>query len=535
MLTSRKFGGGFVADMPGLGKTLTFLALLVVERQLCILWNEVNRSRGAKDGKHLPATGQFEDDVCPSQRERPGWIACPCTSSSPTSRMQAKPGVRIAIVPVSLMSNWREQWKEHIDDSREDLAMQLLLAHQESVAYRTDTSQMADFAANVSALRANKVVKAPDSAREGQERFLVLTTAKAYDAWIDKFKYGGPRTTVVIPELNVLRTKFMWARGGFKYNIQFGIACVDESHEEYTINKGRAGVLARLPGNPWCWGYSGTPFDKSPRCLEGVLYALEKQAIKTDQQSLASGWAQNEELKPFKREVFDRLCKDFEHYVRFRTSNADALDGFVKKFSLFISTFMIRRTTETQWFGHSLVALKPSFHRDIVFAHNEEYDEEIKALTPEIEADIADRLQKLQALWDNTIESKRTPERPTVLGFNNSIHAQYKLRILATAPALIRLTTGENALTLKTDELKQWRSHLMLSPYEGHIDDIFFSSPKLLYLADLIEELDRHKDMEGREEKMIIVTNFNCIAFIVKLVSLASTHPPQIVSMLIDL
>lgn len=516
MLNSRRFGGGFVADTPGLGKTFVFLSLIVVERQLCILWDEVNQSRKTKDGKHLPLTGQLADDVCPSRNDRPGWIACPCVFSNPTSQMPAQPGVRIAIVPTSLMSNWRVEWRKAIDTTCEDLDMRLLLAHEGSVADRAEMNEMAIWPANITALRADKVEKAPDSAKANQDRFLVLTTAQSYDAWIERFKYGGQR--VMVQELNVLRTKYGWT-SGFKQNIQFGIACVDESHEEYNIEKGRGGVLGRLPGNPMCWGYSGTPLDKSPRCLEGVLWALEKQAKKIDIESVASGWAQSHEMKNFRREVFDKACKEFESGIRSGTFNAAILENLEKQLLPFLSTFMIRRTPESRWFGHPLLALNSNLHRDVFLMHNEKYDKEIKALTPEIEADAADRLQKLQAMWDKAPEIQRPLERPRALGFNNKIHTQYKLRILATCPALIKLTTGENALTLKTDELRKWRGgNEKNSPYAKNIIEIFENSPKLMWLRECILDIEKHRDIDGAEQKMIIITNFNCIAFIVKLV-----------------
>jgi hypothetical protein len=367
-------------------------------------------------------------------------------------------------------------------------------------------------------LRANRVNKDPDSAKPGQERFLVLTTAQSYDAWIEKFKYGGSRSHVMVPEVSRLRTKIIWT-AGFKYNIEFGIACADESHEDYNIDNGRAGVLARLPGNPICWGYSGTPLEKSPRCLEGVLWALEKQARKIDMESLASGWAQSIEMKGFKREVFDKMCKDFDSCSKSGTTDAATLNDLRQRLLPFLTTFMIRRTPEVRWFGHPLVSLNSNLHRAIFLNHNDKYDEQIKTLKPEIEADAAARLKKVQDLWDKAPSTKRSLSRPISLGFNNTIHTQYKLRILATCPALIKLTTGENALTLKTDELKKWRgNNEKNSPYAKNLAEIFENSPKLMWLRDCILDMERRRDADGEEQKMIIISNFNVIAFILKLV-----------------
>lgn len=115
MMTSRRLGGGFLADSMGLGKTLSFLAFFVLERQLCILWDTVIKSRKANDGEHLLEDQQAKNDVCPTARQK-GWIICPCASSSPTSRMPPKKGVRLACVPGELVKSWWGEWKKHVDD-----------------------------------------------------------------------------------------------------------------------------------------------------------------------------------------------------------------------------------------------------------------------------------------------------------------------------------------------------------------------------------------------------------------------------------
>lgn len=106
MIQSRNAGGGIVGDSPGLGKTLTYLALLVVERQLSILWNQVELSRLNGDTLHLPEKGQYIGAVCPSP-PGPGWICCPCVNAGPTSKLPSMPGVRMALVPASLVGNVR--------------------------------------------------------------------------------------------------------------------------------------------------------------------------------------------------------------------------------------------------------------------------------------------------------------------------------------------------------------------------------------------------------------------------------------------
>lgn len=191
MVTSRSMGGGFVADAPGLGKTLEFMALLVVERQLCILKAELaeSLSKGnskkniglTADGKHLNDEPHQSLDICPSLKMRPGWIKCPCMKSSPAYRLDPIPGVRLAVVPEALMTNWRKEWDTHIDLDSE-LDMRLLLAHQGSQV-NSKIKEMAYDPGNVNMLKASfpRNNDTQNNARAGQERFLVLTTAVAYE------------------------------------------------------------------------------------------------------------------------------------------------------------------------------------------------------------------------------------------------------------------------------------------------------------------------------------------------------------------
>ena len=515
MVNSRRNGGGFVADTMGLGKTLTFLALIVVERQLCILWDDVEKSRAANDGRHLQMR-QLHADVCPTAEERLGWITCPCDLSSPTSRLPKQSGVRIALLPASLMPSWRKQWKEHIAPDDPVLDMRLLIAHEDSLASAT-TQEMANWPVNINALKATKTSRGPDIAKPSQEKFLILATAQSYDALIAKFRYGGPGTKVEALQPNILKTKLAYKAGYYKYNIQFGLGVADESHQDPKAGDGRTGILARLPGNAFIWGYSGTPLESTPRNLEGMLWALEQQAVKADPTLAASGWVQNPYMKQFKHDVFDGICKEYDILVKVKDWNSEPL---MQRILPFLTTFMIRRTADTQWFGHELVKLKPNVHSDIYFEHNDKYEHEILALQPELDAAKAMALEKLQKMWDSKPANKRAPRRPVVLSWTNYVNMQYKLRILATCPSLIKLTTGENALTLKNDEMRQWRGkEEKNSPYARNIQEIFENSPKLLWLRKHIVDAEPYADVDGKEQKFIIMTHFNCIAHIVKLVS----------------
>lgn len=251
MVTSRSLGGGFLADAPGLGKTVEFLAFLVVERQLSFLRAEVSNSASKGSSRRHPGLTADENhlnngmheaqDICPSMRRRPGWIKCPCMKSSPASRFEAIPGVRIAIVPEPLMTNWRKEWYEHVDVKSKELGMRLLIAHKGSVGNAT-TEEKGDHALNINILKATfSKGEIPDKAKPNQEKFFVLTTVLGYQTWINNFAYQNK---------SGLRNSLRLKRGddGKRYQIEFGIACADECHEKYRVGDGTGVTLVKLPG-----------------------------------------------------------------------------------------------------------------------------------------------------------------------------------------------------------------------------------------------------------------------------------------------
>lgn len=386
---------------------------------------------------------------------------------------------------------------------------------------RLPQAEMADLATNVSLLRATKQKRDNDSALPGQERYLVLATAQSYDSWMDRFKYGGHGTSIETLQSSIRGSRLLWKAGGTKYQIQFGIACADECHEDHHVQSGRARILARLPGNPYCWGYSGTPFDHSPRCLEGILSSIEQQGKRFDPTDPSTRWSHMEHYKQFTHDKFDRLCSNYGGHLKLKENKMqENFEKILEGILTFLTTFVIRRTEDSKWFGHELLVLKPSVHTDVTLAHNDAWDEQIQALEPSFRAEVEMRILTLQKDWKKTPADQRRRRYPEFLGFRNTAYTKYKLRILATCPSLVRFMTGKNALTLRNDETKQWfGKNERSSPYWINIREIYENSPKLIWLRKFLQALDRNKDVDGNEQKVIILTNFYCISLIIKIVS----------------
>ncbi|KAE9363422.1 hypothetical protein N431DRAFT_357289 [Stipitochalara longipes BDJ] len=511
MMTSRVLGGGFLADDMGLGKTLSFLAYIVVERQLSVLHREVIKSRAAKDGKHLQ---EGEEGNCPTS-SKPGWIACPCSSASPTSRMPPQSGLRMACVPQGLVGQWWAQWKTHVDVSDGELAMKIVVDHPATFnnisITITDRLSSGETAQNTTRMQAErcrvKDGKVDDRPKEYQEAYLLLTTKETYSKFAKKFETSG--------QIHDLKKRGEW-KPGTRSSLIFGIAMIDECHEEYFKNKGRAQILTNLPTcntmiRPFVWGYSGTPFSQTPRGVEGVLWAIEKHSLKSDPN--------------FKWEKLDAICKEYDTQIKSNKRDDESVDRILAAFKPFLTRFMIRRTAETKWFGgRSLIKLQPHVHQDVFLKPNDNFDALIPAFEAKFDSDREDVLEQFQGKWDNFPESRRSDIRPTTLGFNVICRISWRSRVLATFPYLFKLATTDveaDRLALTVEEVQSFKSAIdkkeFNSPYGRHLKRIIEGSPKCMWLYNLIPQILSQKDVDGNCQKLVILTNFPQVAFILKL------------------
>ncbi|KAK0103145.1 hypothetical protein ONS96_005754 [Cadophora gregata f. sp. sojae] len=535
MRNSRDIGGGFVADEMGLGKTLSFLAYIVVERQLAFLWEQVEKSRAQKsgtDGTHLQPGEAGLDAVCPSMGfYGKGWIACPCASPV-TSALAAKPGVRLAIVPPSLVPTWVEQWDTHVDIVNTLLQMSLVIAHDGSNPTTLDgkmdnrDGRHPAVMRRVQANRINFTQRArntdvhffPDQAQVGQERILVVTTRDHYNkTWATKFEY---KTQIMPEDKNGVEDLYKGKSPGVVY----GIAMIDECHEDWQKNKGRSAIAASLPkyGRPFVWGYSGTPLNATPRSIEGILWAIESLWPKRDRSDKTRTGLEQEQDSDLWRycwKTLNNICVEFESEVKKGSGNQIIFQDFYLRYKPFLTLLMIRRTTDTTWFGHPLIRLMPHVHQDIILAHNTQYDEKIEQFRWLINAEIEEKLGAMRKEWRSG-NPTTTAKMPVKFSFNSETRLRYKERLFATFPYLSVLgaISHPDHLDLTVEELKKFRGvDEKRNPYYKHLKNITETSAKMMWLYNFINELDKTEDVNGEEQKVVIISEFNQVAFILKL------------------
>lgn len=256
----------------GLGKTLSFFAYIVVERQLAFLWDDVEKSRRDNDRRHFRDDQQGGDfRTCPTEKTRgEGWIVCPCVGLNVTAHMPPKRGNRLAIVPPALVTQWILQWNEHIDVEEKHIGMRLIVAHHPSFAVDSRVAILdARHNSNITALKSKRdarymnIASQPsgsgdDYPQRMSERILMITTAHEYRTWVEKtFEYEGLKAKIFSDG------RAEWNLKERRPGVIWGIVCVDECHDDYLRGKGAPAViagLARTPKiKPYVWGYSGTP------------------------------------------------------------------------------------------------------------------------------------------------------------------------------------------------------------------------------------------------------------------------------------
>jgi hypothetical protein len=349
--------------------------------------------------------------------------------------------------------------------------------------------------------------KGDDRPKDYQEGYLLLTTKETYLKLSKKFESSG--------QIHDPKKCGEW-KTGTRSCLIFGIGMIDESHEEYFKNKGRAQILTSLPAcnnavRPFTWGYSGTPISQTPRGIEGVLWAIEKHSPKHDPK--------------FKWEKLDAICKGYDSQIKSNKRDDAAVEQILSAFKLFLVKFMIRRMAETKWFGgHSLIKLKPHIHQDIFLKPNDTFDALIPAFEEKFDTEKSEVLEQLQAKWDNFPDSRRSDIRPTKLGFNIMCRISWRSRVLATFPYLFRLATmEEDRLSLTEEEVQSFKSAIdkkeFNTPYGRYLKHIVEGSPKCLWLYNFIPQILEQKDVAGNDQKLVILTNFPQVAFILKLVS----------------
>jgi hypothetical protein len=198
----------------------------------------------------------------------------------------------------------------------------------------------------------------------------------------------------------------------------------------------------------------------------------------------------------------------------------------------FLCRFALRRNQSTKWLGHPLIKLKPHIHRDIGL-HNKiplYPPQDITDFEATFQSEKDDPLAKVQERFDQEPEVRCSNIRPTQLAFNTLYIAQWRLSLLATFPWLLKLVAPEGNSPMKLTEIEALHmrgsdNYEKSSGYHKNLQSIVETSRKVLWLFEFIHSLESLMDVNGEEEKLIVITQFPQVAFTSKLVSNVAVSP----------
>lgn len=508
--------GGFVGDGMGLGKvsdplagsrvrcgraesgahqqTMEALGLCVVERWLDIAHAHVSKARAAKDYTLHLRQGtadhpQAPDARCPSEL----WpICCPCVDGSPSGLLEPQCGPVLIFVPPPVIGNWLREWNSSIDECCHPVRMRLHVAHtNHAVSGPTSSFKQA--------------IQTDDEghARPGQGRLVVITTSKCYAKHVRQvFRKGQPATSNPA-HMPTTDNSVLWGR-----------ILVDEFHQEKNYDANIPRSIRNMYAATWAymWFYSGTPFEVSPKDLEGYISTIAS----------VGDWPQDGILRRCTVEEVGAMHKEFKRLENQKVHDATLMGKLADRFGQLLRRLMIRRTPATKWFGEPIVRIPPHEERNVRCAFPPRFQPYLDRLTAEANAIMATHHKDRVDAW--TRGGRRGP-KPSERDFSKYISVAHKLRIAASIPALARLNV-EDHIELTGDEMRsaQWYTDED-NPYVKNLQELVDSSNKIRRIGEIVDRLGR--DVDGRPEKLLIMSMSPVVAYIITKASHLPCLPPN--------
>lgn len=398
--------------------------------------------------------------------------------------MEPKKGPVAIFVPPTLVGNWVEEWEKVIDPADSQLRMELFVGHG-----------MSGLGDRKLGPRHWKLFQWENGqAREGQERFVVVTTSQSYDNHVKAIL----QTDITPPKAKRARKE---PQKVFQLRVAWGRAIRDEFHLEKNMAAATPTLFRSLKGDPYRWMMSGTPFETSPADLAGYLASLESPQ-----------WQNDPKLVNCTAAKVMELGRRFASLIK--SGDTGSFPAIAKEFREgVLEQIMIRRLTTDKWFNHPIVNLPPMDEKDLYCESNKRYSHRLHDMEREVRNQVIRELERKRQEW---IQKGKQGNEPRV---NSRMYFTYasRLRLVASFPALSELLeSGEVDLTGKQLVHKGW-VYSETSPYHKHLDELIRSSGKISLIEEILDE--QCLDYMGRPAKLLIMSSFPVACFILYLVS----------------
>jgi hypothetical protein len=281
---------------------------------------------------------------------------------------------------------------------------------------------------------------------------------------------------------------------------RFARAIRDECHEEKGEKGGLTVAVLKGLNSPAIWLLSGTPFETSPGDIAAYIGVLE-----TDK------WEEHPTLRYCTSEQIWNLGRQFSK----KANKHDAqLGPLIQKFKLILTTLgFIRRTVDTRWFGASIIELPPDKKVDMDCPVPGEYLDTIRPM----DSDLLSELDRIQVAKQ---EARKAGKEHRGKLSQAGLRKLIQLRILTSFPGLVDLAPqigGLDKLPYSWKDLVEWCKAETGCAIAKNLAMVTSRSSKFKHLCDMVRE--GLTDINGRPEKLLVMTKHPVTVYILQLVS----------------
>lgn len=451
---------GFSQCMANIFQTLQCLAKFVCNRWLTVMHEDIVADRvSGHPRRHLPQNCDTSVNLkkirCPSQSQWP--IQCPCVPNSVSQQFRPVLGPALALVPAKLVKNWQAECMKLLDVVDVKLRLQISLGHRSAT-----TEEKIGTERGRQMMTPEKLNPSADSTR-----FLVITSPTSYVNNVQYYLSTHEAGFVEVPGKKRKEFRFK----SFTQDV-WGQIFRDEYHEEKRRDtKGMTLCLAARRAHPDArvWFVSGTPWSTSPRDLDGVFSVLYIKKI----------WDNHARLDKAGPEAYGKLITRYEAILNRSASAASKSNDHepVEAMAELLEVVMIRRTSDSKWFGKTMIDLPPHTRTEV----SVEFPLNYRSALQEMEKLIKSSLKATMPKTDNP------PKKPTLARF---FERAYKVRAVTVFPALAALVLQQPSLDLTWGQfMDEGFLRDDQNPYLSYISLLMASSPKLDAIFAIVEGL----------------------------------------------
>jgi hypothetical protein len=155
-------------------------------------------------------------------------------------------------------------------------------------------------------------------------------------------------------------------------------------------------------GNPFLWALTGTPWEVSPNDIGTYINLLEERVEYswTPSRREESGETVKDGFYYTRKEKFDMIIRDHGILVDLAKTRRQIKllrENFADRFGKVLRDLMIRRTTDSKWYGAPIVKLKPNIHKNIGCEPIAEFVEDLEMERDNTQAGLRAAISKQQA------------------------------------------------------------------------------------------------------------------------------------------